>query len=238
MQVIAKQVQAWWFNLNPPNSIVENLAALLSEDEITKANRFKLTHLRSRYQVAHGILRIILGKCLNLPPQQIEFTYSDRGKPHLAAHCNPLNLQFNLSHSENLAIVGIARNLQIGIDIEHRRSLKNAEHLARRFFCPTEAKLLKQATPQEQTFFQLWTAKEAYLKATGEGIANGLEQVEIALNPLRFLKLPQNAQQTQQWSLQSFSIEPEEDETYLGAIAVEGNIEELSIEPFRYQERD
>lgn len=232
-----QQVQAWWFELNPPDSFVEKLAALLSMDENTKANRYKFPHLRIRYQVAHGILRIILGNYLKLHPQKIEFIYSDRGKPQLADHCNPLNLQFNLSHSENLAIVGICRNLPIGIDIEHRRSLKNAEQLAQRFFCPTEADLFKTLTVQEhsQLFFQLWTAKEAYLKATGQGIAGGLDQVTIALNPLRFAQLPNNIKNHPQWSLQSFSIETQTD-TYLGAIAIEGNIEELTLQPFLYNE--
>ncbi|MEB3309365.1 MAG: 4'-phosphopantetheinyl transferase superfamily protein [Snowella sp.] len=231
-----QQVQVWWFELNPPDSFVEPLVALLSEDEITRANRYQFPHLRTRYQVAHGILRILLGNYLNLHPQHIEFIYSDRGKPQLAAHCNPLNLQFNLSHSDNLALVGIGYNQRLGVDVECLRSLKNAELLAQRFFSPTEAKLFKPVNPQtqEQIFFQLWTAKEAYLKATGEGIAGGLDQVEIGLTPLRFLKCPQSPNPDPQWALQSFSIEPDGKNYYLGAIAVEGKIETLSIEQFRY----
>jgi 4'-phosphopantetheinyl transferase len=128
-----------------------------------------------------------------------------------------------------MAIVGISRDRPIGVDLEKMRSMENAEQLAQRFFCASEYYLLTQAIPEErdQLFFQLWTAKEAYLKATGEGIGGGLNQVKIALNPLRFINLPN-------WYLQSFEFNPDDELNYWAAIAVETRGENVPIKYFSY----
>jgi len=225
----AQTVHLWWISLDVTEEKLQNLIALLSESEKIKADRFKFPQHQRRYQAVHGILRIILGRYLNIDPAQINFTHSDRGKPYLIDDCNPLNLQFNLSHSENRAILGISRDRPIGVDLEKIRPMGNAEQLAERFFCASEYALLTQAIPAERDklFFQLWTAKEAYLKATGEGISGGLNQVEIALNPLRFINFPD-------WYLQSFSPNPNDDQNYWAAIAVEGKGENFDIKCFSY----
>jgi 4'-phosphopantetheinyl transferase len=222
-------IHLWWISLDVSEEKLQNLIALLSESEKIKADRFKFPQHQHRYQAVHGILRIILGRYLNLDPTQINFTHSDRGKPYLTDDCNSVNLQFNLSHSENMAIVGISHDRRIGVDLEKMRPMKNAEKLAERFFCASEYDLLTQAIPEERDklFFQLWTAKEAYLKATGEGISGGLNQVEIALNPLRLINFPN-------WYLQSFESNPDDECNYWAAIALETRGENVPIKYFSY----
>ena len=224
-----KAIHLWWISLDVTEENLQTFISLLSESEKIKADRFKFPQHQRRYQAVHGILRMILARYVNLDPAQINFTHSDRGKPYLTDDCNPLNLQFNLSHSENMAIVGISRDRRIGVDLEKIRSMENAEQLAQRFFCVSEHRLLTQAIPEERDklFFQLWTAKEAYLKATGEGISGGLNQVEIALNPLRLINFPN-------WYLQSFESNPDDDHHYWAAIAVEGKGETIEIKCFSY----
>jgi len=225
----AQTVHLWWISLDVSEENLQTFISLLSEAEKTKAKRFKFPQHQRRYQAVHGILRIILARYLNLDPTQINFTHSDRGKPYLTNDCNPLNLQFNLSHSENMAIVGISRDRPNGVDLEKIRPMETAEQLAKRFFCASEYDLLTQAIPEERDklFFQLWTAKEAYLKAIGEGISGGLNQVEIALNPLRFINLPN-------WYLQFFESNPDDDQNYWAAIAVETRGENIPIKYFSY----
>ena len=222
-------IHLWWIVLDVTDENLQTFISLLSTSEKIKADRFKFRQHQHRYQAVHGILRIILGRYLKLDPAQINFTHRDRGKPYLTADCNPLNLQFNLSHSENMAIVGISRDRPIGVDLEKIRPMENAEQLAERFFCASEYALLTQAIPEERDklFFQLWTAKEAYLKATGEGISGGLNQIEIALNPLRFINLPN-------WYLQSFEFNPDDDHNYWAAIALETRGENVPIKYFSY----
>ncbi len=222
-------IHLWWISLDLTEEDLQTCIALLSESEKIKAERFKFPQHQRRYQAVHGILRIILARYLNLDPVQLDFTHSDRGKPYLTDDCNPLNLQFNLSHSENMAILGINRDRRIGVDLEKVRPMENAEQLAKRFFCASEYDLLTQAIPEERDklFFQLWTAKESYLKGTGEGISGGLNQVEINLNPLRFINFPN-------WYLQSFSPNPNDDQNYWAAIALEARGENVPIKYFSY----
>ena len=225
----AQTIHLWWISLDVTEENLHHLISLLSESEKIKAEWFKFPQHQRRYQAVHGILRIILSRYLNIDPTQINFTHSDRGKPYLTNDCNSLNLQFNLSHSENRAIVGISRDRSIGVDLEKMRPMGNAMLLAERFFCPSEYTLLTQAIPEERDklFFQLWTAKEAYLKATGEGISGGLNQVEIALNPLRFINFPD-------WYLQSFESNPDDECNYWAAIALETQGENVPIKYFSY----
>jgi len=225
----AQTVHLWWISLDVTEENLQTFIAFLSESEKIKAERFKFPQHQRRYQAVHGILRILLSRYLNLDPAQINFTHSDRGKPYLTDDCNPLNLQFNLSHSENMAIVGISCDRPIGVDLEKLRPMENSLQLAKRFFCPSEYALLTQAIPEERDklFFQFWTAKEAYLKATGEGISGGLNQVEIALNPLRFINFSH-------WYLQSFESNPDDDCNYLAAIAFEEKGENIEIRCFSY----
>ena len=229
----SETIYLWWTSLNFSEETLQTFISLLSEDEIGKANRYKFPHHRNRYQVVHGILRIILGRYLKLDPTQVNFTYSDRGKPYLADTGNPQNLQFNLSHSENLAIVGISRDARIGVDVEQLRSMENVLQLTERFFCPSEYGLLIQANPEErdQLFFQLWTAKEAYLKATGEGISGGLNQIEIGLNPLRFINFPKTETRPKKWHLESFALNLDNGANYWTAIAVEGEGANIQMKP-------
>jgi len=225
----AQTVHLWWISLDVTEENLQTFIAFLSESEKIKAERFKFPQHQRRYQAVHGILRILLSRYLNLDPAQINFTHSDRGKPYLTDDCNPLNLQFNLSHSENMAIVGISCDRPIGVDLEKLRPMENSLQLAKRFFCTSEYALLTQAIPEERDklFFQFWTAKEAYLKATGEGISGGLNQVEIALNPLRLINFPD-------WYLQSFEPNLDDECNYWAAIAFEGEGENIEIRCFSY----
>jgi 4'-phosphopantetheinyl transferase len=201
------QVELWWFSLSVDEHTLASLIALLSPTEMARANRFRFDHHRRRYQIAHGVLRILLANHLHCSPAAIAFTYSERGKPAIADHCQPQGLQFNLSHSEDLGIVGISRDRLIGVDVEYVREMDNLDSLVKRFFCAEEYQYFQQAPPQEQQqiFFQLWTAKEAYLKATGAGLAGGLDQVQLSLSPLKFQSLPGNIENLKDWDL--FSCE-------------------------------
>ncbi len=211
----------WRSNLERVTEEVEQLSAILSDEEIARANRFYFPQHRQRFTVARANLRRILGHYSGIEPQRVQFAYNSRGKPELAAKGDRC-LQFNLSHSEGWALYGVTRDRRIGVDLERRRSIKDLEQLVERFYSPTEYKIISQlpAEAKEIAFFRGWTAKEAYLKATGEGLAGGLEQVEVSLavaEPVRFLKLPGNAS-VSDWCLICPDVHPE----YLAAIAFEG----------------
>ncbi|BCL34613.1 4'-phosphopantetheinyl transferase HetI [Nostoc sp. MS1] len=207
------EVHVWRISLEQPESQIQVLATTLSSDELARVNRFYFPEHRQRFIAGRGILRSILGQYLGVEPQQVKFDYEPKGKPLLAN--NHSGLQFNLSHSQNLGLCAVNYTRQIGIDLEYIRPTSDLESLAQRFFLPQEYELLR-SLPDEQKqkiFFRYWTCKEAYLKATGDGIAK-LEEIEIALTPTEPAKL----QTSPAWSL----LELVPDDNCVAAVAVAG----------------
>jgi 4'-phosphopantetheinyl transferase len=167
-------VDVWSAVLDRP---AEELRELLSDDEKARADRFVTPALRGRFTIGRSVLRTLLGRYLDRDPAEIEFAYSARGKPSV----NGIN--FNLSHSGGLAVYAFGHGCEIGIDIETIRASDDLLDVARRFFAANEYAELATLDPSEQTdaFFRCWTRKEAFLKATGEGIAAALDRFEVTL---------------------------------------------------------
>lgn len=219
-------VHIWCVNLDLPQQPIPQLVKILSEEEISKANRFRFQQHQHRFIVARSTLKIILGQYLNLEPGSIEFEYTSKGKPFLRGG---EGLEFNISHSQSLALYGITRDRPIGVDIEYLRPMKDAEQLAKRFFCQSEYKVISELPPgeREKVFFRAWTAKEAFLKATGEGIGGGLDKVEVDLNQdsLLLLSIQNDYHSVSEWTL--LPLMPADD--YLGAVVVKGNISKQEL---------
>ncbi len=188
-----QEVHIWKTNLDQSSINVQNSFKLLNEDEKNKAQKFHFEKHRKRFTIARSSLKKILSFYLSISPQEIEFTYNDYGKPNLLEKINNIDLQFNVSHSEDIAIYGITCHYLIGVDIEYIRPMSEAENLAKRFFSIQEYKhiSLLSSAKKDREFFKLWTAKEAYLKAIGKGISGGLEKVKISnYEPRQFISLP------------------------------------------------
>ncbi|MDZ8053971.1 MAG: 4'-phosphopantetheinyl transferase HetI [Aulosira sp. ZfuVER01] len=215
LTLLPNDVHIWRISLDQPEPTLENLAATLSEDESARAQRFYFQEHRQRFIAGRGSLRAILGRYLGIAPQEVQFDYETRGKPFLAHEFADSGLAFNLSHSQDLALCAVSKNRQIGIDLEYIRPMSDLESLAQRFFLPREYDLVRSLPPEQRpgVFFRYWTCKEAYLKATGEGIAQ-LEKIEISLTPTEPAKL----QTFKDWSL----LELVPAENYVSAVAVGG----------------
>ena len=222
---LAKQsVHIWHTQLNWSPAWLHQFSQTLSPDEQARANRFRFERDRHWFIAGRGILRFLLARYLHVSPAQLRFSYSSRGKPALAdlesSNTLSFNISFNVSHSQGLALYGITCDRQIGIDIEHIRAIQDMEQLAQRFFLPSEYALINACPPEQQqhTFFRLWTCKEAYLKATGEGIT-GLKRVEIVLKPGDSIAIPSlNNSLAAGWTVMQLSVAP----AYAAALAVEG----------------
>ena len=184
LDLLLNDVHIWRINLNSSESQLQFFRETLSSDEIARAQRFYFPEHRQRFIAGRGTLRAILGQYLGIDPKQVEFEYQPRGKPLLAAKFADQGLLFNLSHSQDLALLGVSYQHQIGVDLEYIRTMSDLEGLAKRFFSSREYEHLRLFSPQEQQqiFFRSWTCKEAYLKATGDGLVE-LEEIEISLTP-------------------------------------------------------
>lgn len=182
--LLSDDVHIWKIDLNQPESQLQLFRESLSSDEISRAERFYFPEHRQRFIAGRGSLRAILGRYLGVEPVQVEFEYQHRGKPVLAAKFADSGLLFNLSHSQNLGLFGVSYQRLIGVDLEYIRPMSDLENLAKRFFLPSEYEVIKflPSEQKQQVFFRYWTCKEAYLKATGDGLVQ-LEQIEINLTP-------------------------------------------------------
>lgn len=160
-------------------SKISYLSSILSPEELIKVNKFKDKNRQNLAIIYRSLLRIILANHLKISPQDIEFSYTEKGKPFLTNSA----LNFNLSHTEDMIIYAVSAK-KIGIDIEKNDKKVKYEELAKRFFCTSEYQLIKQVSQEEKAilFYQFWTAKEAYLKAIGLGLSGGLNTIELAYN--------------------------------------------------------
>src|SRR5262245_61483501 len=140
---------------------------------------------RDRYVVGRGILRKILSAYLAIGPGELRFTYNEYGRPAVSDDQNDRGLNFNLSHSAELALYAVTGGRVVGIDIEYMRedfaSLEIAEH----FFSRDEVAALKSLPADQRTagFFNCWSRKEAFIKAKGMGVSYPLDRFTVSLAP-------------------------------------------------------
>lgn len=230
------RVHLWRAQLDLSACQIDSLATLLSTDETARANRFHFDTHRQRFIVARGILRLLLGHYLQIAPHDIEFQYSDRGKPFLAGSKQDC-LQFNLSHSQAYALYGFTYNHPIGVDLEYIKNALDAVKIAQRFFSESESKLTEEAAEEDRPmkFCQLWTAKEAYLKAVGTGLSGSLSSVEISLERDRepkLLAIEQDPSAAANWSLYSCFPTPD----FLAAVAIAAPIARHQIDYWHWHQ--
>ena len=166
------EVHLWVVDLDAPSPDTSRRLAVCAPDEHERASRFRRPEDRDRFLAAHGALRLILGEYAGSDPTGLILSADERGKPFLADRRTPIDLQFNLSHSAGLALIAVAAARQVGVDIEHIRTMPDLDGVAQRVCTPAERAALSALTgrQRESAFFAMWTRKEAVAKATGEGI--------------------------------------------------------------------
>jgi len=176
-------VHVWRVPLIASRQEQATIVRWLSPDERTALERMSKRAERDRRSVAWGRLRYILSRYLDHPPSEIDIHRKPSERPEILRPANNGGLRFNLSHSGAQALVALSRG-PVGVDIERIKPLRPVHQLARRFFAPAEATDLGCLTGDAQvlSFFRLWVLKEAYLKAAGVGVPEGLAQCEIALD--------------------------------------------------------
>ena len=203
---------------------------LLAPDEMDRAGRFRFAHLRRSFILARGVLRILLGRYLNAAPGDIEFSYGSKGKPALAAGNR---LQFNASHTGDLALFAFTLDCEIGVDVEAIRPMPDIERVAKRFFCAEETEELMSlpAGQREHGFFLCWTRKEAYIKATGDGLSTPLDAFRVTLLPgaaAGMIHLERDLIAAQAWTLHDLALAP----GYAAALAYRDSPRPLETFPF------
>lgn len=177
-------IHVWHLHIPTLRPYLDAWVTCLSGEECDRMSRFVFERDRIKYGLSRGGLRQLLGRYARREPAALTFEYEAKGKPHLCLDGQPSPLQFNLSHSGDWVAYGVSRACTLGIDIEHIRPLRNLESLAQYCLTPTEGQALAPlSTEQAQAqFFAYWTSKEAYLKATGQGLTRTLSQIKTDLD--------------------------------------------------------
>jgi 4'-phosphopantetheinyl transferase len=131
--------------------------------------------------ISRASLRILLGRYLHVAPLKVGITVDSYNKPRLADSHAASSLRFNVAHSYELALIAMTSGCEIGVDVERRREVRHAKHIARRYFHPSEIAAISAASAIERdvTFLRCWTGKEAVLKAIGTGITGSLAEFYI-----------------------------------------------------------
>ena len=174
----------WIVDLALSEARLARCAVILSPEERARADRFLRPADRARFTASHAALRLILAEALGVGAESITFAAGPAGKPELDGPARG-RLAFNLSHSGACALVGLARDAGIGVDVEAIRPLPDALRIARAHFAPDEAAALAAlpSATREAAFFGLWTRKEAVVKALGAGLSLPLARFSVSLPP-------------------------------------------------------
>lgn len=175
------RVSLWQIPLQIEEEQRVRLWRILPAEERERAIRFRFDQDRDRFIACRGRLRRLLGRCLGQSPEEVGFRIGPYGKPQIAGpECG---LRFNLSHSSDRALVAITSGHEVGVDLERLRHDFDPILLAEGRFAPHEIAALRAAPERRRhaRFLQLWTAKEACLKATGQGLMGNLARFPIPL---------------------------------------------------------
>lgn len=231
LTLLEHHVHVWRSSLQRSVTELAELTQILSPDEQQRAQRFRFPIHQQRFIAGRGILRSLLGRYLQCDPATVQFRYGTQGKPELQQATALPSLQFNLAHSDNLAVYAIACTASVGIDLERIRAIGDLPQLTQRWFSAQEHAAIQAvaATEQPVTFFQYWTCKEAVLKARGQGVGE-LKLVEIDFSHAEghpvWLQSPHSLAHS--WQLRLFAPAPE----FVAALAV--NAQQMQIEYWQW----
>jgi 4'-phosphopantetheinyl transferase len=216
-------VDVWRISLVQEDDRLETFRRTLDAGELERAGRFHFEKHRRHFIVARGFLRSVVARYLGSQPETLRFEYGVYGKPALG---NEHTLRFNLSHSNEVALLAVTLDAELGVDVEHVRADFASEDIARRYFSRAEVEVFN-ALPQEDrvaAFFRCWTRKEAYIKAVGKGFSQALDAFDVTLAPgVQPALLRAEDDDASRWLL----IDIEVGEGYAGALIVERPVAEV-----------
>lgn len=192
------RIDLWQFSLEQELNIAYQL---LNADERARGDRFYFSRHKRRFTTARATLRIILSRYLNTAPERLEFTYGSHGKP---AVINSQKLQFNISHTGDIALLAVGKKYPMGVDIE-QYSGRSYEGIAKSLFSEQEFDEFKKVPTALKTavFFHVWSQKEAFIKACGLGLSYPTKEFNVPTT-IPTKQLVEDPIHNTTWQLRSF----------------------------------
>lgn len=229
------RAERWLVDCSAPSDLSRSqLPAILSKEEIERADRFINAEAKERFCLARLALRLVLSSYSEIAPEAIEFMYNDSGKPQLAMDdhdSSPIN--FNQSHTDDYVIMAICADRQVGIDLERVSPLPELETLIETVCTPGERMIFWGLSGRERVehFFSIWTAKEAVLKGAGLGFLSLRTNLPVEIGTIN----PEGKCHTiceyagRTWNIYSFLPIA----GHIAALAVESDDTQIDIPPCR-----
>ncbi len=179
MTMTKTPIYIWRIQLQPSPEDVSHLLSVLDEEELARYRKLIPSAAKQQFILSHYATRIILAYHLNLSPSKVRIYRTSNGKPTLDSS---YTLYFNLTHSHNLALLAVSSTHEVGIDIEYQQRAIEYTSVGKRFFSPLEYRYLQSVDPKQQrpVFFTIWTRKEAFIKALGEGLRYPLSRFSVS----------------------------------------------------------
>lgn len=179
-----------------------------------------------------SLLRNVLSTYIDTAPAEVNLRARDSGKPYID---NGRGVTFNVAHTGDVALIGVTRDAEIGVDVEYcDRPLANPERLARFRLFPTEYERLQHLSGDDmrESLLELWTQKEAFVKCTGEGVARSLRSFEIGLDKLghpTIAIVDGCAESARRWCIRTFKAHVSQKCTYSSVVIETQELKRLSI---------
>jgi 4'-phosphopantetheinyl transferase len=171
-----EQAHIWLAEISGQLNQIAFLEAILSDQELERARRFVKRSLYDKFVIVRGLLKLLLAKYLNFLPKDVVINYSAYGKPYLDER-----IQFNISHSNDMAVFAFTHDIPVGIDIEFKRNFNELEAICKRYFSENERLEVCSKSKEDrlEAFYKIWVSKEAFIKAKGGSIFHVLEARSI-----------------------------------------------------------
>jgi 4'-phosphopantetheinyl transferase len=209
-------VVVWLTEVSNGQKAMPFLEPCLDAHDRERAERYRFAGDRARYVLGRALVRNILGHYLGQRPEMIALAYTERGRPYFPAD---ETMRFSLTHTRDLVAVALTAEAEVGIDIEYAERKLKLNDLAERILSAEDFGAF-QALPESEkvaAFFRVWTRKEAYLKARGEGISEGLQKMSVSFDAeeITFLSDTRDEAAAPKWRMHALSLPAE----YTGAVA-------------------
>ena len=207
------EIHVWKIHLAAPAAAIQ-LEKFLSAEERERAARFHFAADKNRFITCRAVLRQLLAAQVGATPDALRFESRPHGKPVVSGQKNAAGLHFNCSHSADWGLVALARDGEVGVDLEQHRHHTDVGALAERFFSAAEIGALKTLPEALKTmgFFNAWTRKEAFVKALGLGLAFPLNGFSVTLapgQPAALLDVVGDPEAVRKWTLAALDVRPD-----------------------------
>lgn len=205
-----------------PSEMLPLFSSVLVNEERVAAARYLSPERTGLAIASRATLRLLLSMYLQKPPQEIEILRNEYQKPILNSSDQ---LHFNVSHSADQILIGVSRGRQIGVDIESMRADTDWKNIAKHYSSPAEYEMLTTAEDPKFLFYQLWTAKEAFMKGYGTGFHFPLNQFSVEYTDAMHGKVSSLVPiSPDHWQILNFQLS----DSCMGAVAVPGELESIN----------